>query len=401
MKRVAAVAAALIAALVLLTVSVGWLRPSVDRSSLRTARVTRGPIESVIEASGVVIPASETVISSPVDARILRITRRAGSAVQAGDEIVQLDTSSASLDLVRLQERLAQKINERTSAAVRLEETLTELASRREQTQLDLEILRYRQKQNQTLRSEGLIAEETLRESVVAASKADVALRQMDASAATTRRTSAASMATIDNEIRTIQKEIRESQATLERASARADRGGVITWVPAEEGATVRRGDVIARLSDLSSFRVKATVTDLHAGRIIAGAPVRLRINGQAADGVVAGIDPTVRNGAVEFSVALTDPRAPQLRSNLRVDVHVVTSRKPDALKVRTGSFYRGAAHGTLFIIRGATAVQKSVRFGAVAADEVEITSGAAEGDEVITSDMTDWGNARQIRVKR
>ena len=43
----------------------GWLRPSVARAQIRTGTVDRGPIEGIVEASGVVIPAFEECFRAP------------------------------------------------------------------------------------------------------------------------------------------------------------------------------------------------------------------------------------------------------------------------------------------------------------------------------------------------
>ena len=72
----------------------------------------------------------------------------------------------------------------------------------------------------------------------------------------------------------------------------------------------------------------------------------------------------------------------------------------PNALKVRTGSFYRGSSEGDLFIIRNGSAVKSRVRYGAAAPDEIEILRGAAERDEEIHPDMSEWGNVKQVNLK-
>lgn len=71
-----------------------WLRPSISRARIRTAKVERGPVESVIAATGTVLPASEQAVSSPVEARVTRVRRKLGAIVAVGDELVQLDTSA-------------------------------------------------------------------------------------------------------------------------------------------------------------------------------------------------------------------------------------------------------------------------------------------------------------------
>ena len=55
----------------------GLLRPSVRRSAIRTATVDQGPVDATLSATGVVVPETEQVLSSPVDARLLRVIRRA------------------------------------------------------------------------------------------------------------------------------------------------------------------------------------------------------------------------------------------------------------------------------------------------------------------------------------
>ncbi|MGH9836567.1 MAG: efflux RND transporter periplasmic adaptor subunit, partial [Blastocatellia bacterium] len=54
------------------------IEPSVARARIRTAKVDSGPMEAQITASGTVVPEFEQVISSPVNARILKILKRPG-----------------------------------------------------------------------------------------------------------------------------------------------------------------------------------------------------------------------------------------------------------------------------------------------------------------------------------
>src|SRR5262245_6427539 len=82
---------------VILVLLPGWLRPAVARAEIRTGKVDRGPVEGIVEANGVVIPAFEGALSSPIDARVEKVLKRPGEMVKAGEEILQLDTSAARL----------------------------------------------------------------------------------------------------------------------------------------------------------------------------------------------------------------------------------------------------------------------------------------------------------------
>src|SRR5438067_10407710 len=90
-KRVAIAALSIAAVVFLVHATVKWLRPSVMRRDVELARVEVGAVDASLQASGRVVPAFEQVVSSPVEARVLRIVRRAGDHVRAGDELVALD----------------------------------------------------------------------------------------------------------------------------------------------------------------------------------------------------------------------------------------------------------------------------------------------------------------------
>ena len=86
--------------------------PAITRSQIRIASAEVGPIEAVISATGTVVPEVEQVISSPVDARVLRILRTAGATLHAGDPLVTLDVSETRLAVDRLAQDREIKANE-------------------------------------------------------------------------------------------------------------------------------------------------------------------------------------------------------------------------------------------------------------------------------------------------
>jgi len=386
-----------VAVLVLLP---GWLRPSLDRERIRTGVVDRGPIEGIVEASGSVIPAFEGVLSSPVEARVQKVLKRPGEVVRAGEEILRLDTSASRLDLERLEDQLAKKANEQEQARINLETRLAELRGQIESRKLDAEALRYRAEQNRTLRADGLVSEAVANASDVEARKAQIELAQLQEKAGNERRSTDAQLRGLELDLATLRKERDEAGRQLELATTRSDRAGVLTWVVPQEGATVQRGEVIARIADLDSFRVEATVSDVHSSRLHAGQTVRVMLDGERLTGRLSTIDPTIENGAVKFKVDLDDARNPKLRNNLRVDVLVVTDSRADALRVPKGPFAQGEGTDEVFVVAGDRALRRPVRFGLVGYDVLEVVDGLAVGDEVIVSDMKDYSHLDQIKLK-
>lgn len=402
LRRGVTAAVALAAVVFLVAATVQYLKPSVRRGEIQTARVERGSVDEVLQASGTVIPDTESVISSPIEARVLRIGRRAGDRLKKGDEILTLDTSGSHLDLERLKDQVAQKESEVAQAKLKSEETLAALAALIEQKKLDVEIYQFKADQNHKLAQSGLVASQEDLSAAATAKKGDIEMRQLTEGLARARRTGAAEIAVRETELRTLRNERDESIRQLELAMARSDRDGVLTWVPADVGALVHRGDVLARLADLSSFRVMGTIADVHASKLAAGMPVRVRIDDNTElEGTIASVEPRIENGVAKFYVALdaAGRSDAKLRNNLRVDVFAIVGRHSGVLRVHRGALLDGE-HDSVFVVRGDRAVRVPIRFGLIGEENVEILSGLAQGDEVVVSNASDYSGVRELRLK-
>ena len=378
----------------------GWLRPSVERDRIRTGRVDRGPVEGVVEASGMVIPAFEGVLSSPVEARVQKILKRPGEMVRQGDEIVALDMGASRLALERLEDQLAKKVNEQEQLRLSLEKSLSDLRGQIERQKLDAEAAQYRAEGNQKLRSDGLVSEQVLKASEVEAKKARIELAQLAESVRNARRSTDAQLRGLELDVSMLRKERDEARRQLLLATTRSDRAGVLTWVIPQEGVTVQRGQIIARISDLDSYRVEASVSDIHSSRLRRGLPVHVLVDEQPHSGSLAQIDPTIENGAIKFYVDLDEPRHSKLRNNLRVDVLVVTDAKSDVLRIPRGPFAEGGSRQPVFVVEGDRAVRRDVRFGISGYDHLEVVDGLDVGDEVILSDMRDYTRLAEVKLK-
>ena len=132
-----------------------------------------------------------------------------------------------------------------------------------------------------------------------------------------------------------------------------ADRPGIVTWVVPSEGAATVEGEALARVADLDSYRVDATLSDVLARRLTVGLPAMVRSGETRLDGRVHKILPTVENGIVTFEVLLDEPAHEILRPNLRVDVHAVTDRRTDTLCLRRGPLLNVDGRDHVFVVRG------------------------------------------------
>jgi len=377
------------------------VQPRLDRSEIRTARVETGAVEATLSATGTVVPEFEHVLSSPIDARVLRVRRKPGAALEPGEPILDLDVSESRLAHDKLAERLALKRNEEKQKRLGLARTLADLKGQGAVAAIDVKALGVKLRQTTELRDAGLCSEDQLRQAQVDLEKAEVALAKVQESIANAESAHDAELEGLALEAQMLAKEQAQSARQLDLATTKADRGGVLTWVVAEEGASIHKGDVLARIADLSTFRVQATLSDVHAQRVAAGMPARVRLSETVTlDGAVASILPTIKDGVLTLSVALDEKSSPLLRANQRVDVFVVADRRAGALRVRRGPFATAAGRQDVFVVRGDRAVRTSVTLGLASFEYVEVASGLLPGDEVVVSDMREYAHLSEVRLK-
>ncbi len=378
----------------------GFITPSLNRARIRTARVDEGPIEATTNASGTVVPEFEQVLSSPVDARVLKILKRPGDTLTRGEPIIELDVSESVLELDKLDQQIELKQNQQAKAKLDLENTLITLQSQWEIKNLEYKAAKTNSERSRELFKKGLQSEELLRTAELNEEKTRYELKQLEDAKLNAQASTKTQLEGLALEMKMLDKERIEARRKLDLATTKSDRDGVLTWVVNEEGATVQKGAVLARVADLTSFRVDANTSDIHAGKLLTGLPVSVKINDDYLPGTISSINPTISNGIISFAVSLKDKASPFLRSNLRVDVLIVTDRKEKALRIKKGPFVSSEGQHDVFVIRGDTAVKTPVRIGISSFDTYEVAEGLIEGDEVIISDMSDYMYLKEVKLK-
>jgi len=194
-------------------------------------------------------------------------------------------------------------------------------------------------------------------------------------------------------------RDIGQLQRQLHQADVRAVRQGVVTWVNEEIGATVNVGEPLARVADLRSFKIKATLPDTYAEQLKVGGAVTVRINDTDIRGEVASVQPKVENGIITFFVRLQDKNHRALRSNLRVEVFVLTDFRPNVLRVKNGPFFTGLPEQAVFVVQGNKAVRRMVHTGASNLDFVELQGEVAAGEVVLISNTKEYAHLKEFEL--
>jgi HlyD family secretion protein len=399
-RRTALIGAALLAVLCLAAWAINRaVGPSVDAAGVMLAQVHVGNIANTINASGIVIPIHEELVSSPIQTHIAKVHAKLGQQVQAGELLLELDDRTIVLAIDGIKEQLAQQENRILALTLELEQKKKQTVSAIELLELDLQAARVKLGRSQTLRKAGGVSAEDLLTAELNVQRIEIQLRQQREQIGDNQRVTSSNIEGARLQKNILQKQLAQQQQQLEQAHVRAPFAGMLTSLMAEEGASVGVGQLVAKVSELNNYKVEASLSDFHARALGEGQAVVVEQNNVKLDGKVQTILPEIQNGTVKLLVTLAQPNHPILRNKLRVEVNIVTEQKKNTLLADSGPAFNGRGPQDIFVVRDGVARKTTLNIGASDGKSVEILSGARAGDSLIISDTSRYKERDSVRV--
>lgn len=376
------------------------LSPYLDHSQMIVGVVEKGPVSAVLETTGILEPEQELVLTAPGETRVLSIVRKPGSIVKAGEPVLRLDISTLLLNRDEFAQKIDAKQNERKQAELLFEKLDRQDAAKLELIELDLKYYEAVYTQQKTLSQQGLVSKETLQQALLQLEKKQVERRQVQEERQASRQSQNLRLQGFDLELQLLKKALDGSENLLSRATTQAPIDGVLTWILEGEGATVRSGDPLARIADLSHFKVSATVSDYYVDQLLVGQEALIKLGDNQFHGSVSRVLPEIKNGTLPFEITFTNPSNLALRPQQRVTVFLITSKRENTLRVRRSAALAGKGTRTVFVQRDNKAVRTQVQIGVTGAQFTEILSGLKEGDLLFLNDLSEFNHLSEITLR-
>lgn len=372
---------------------------SIKKSAITTAVVERGDVENTITAAGEILPEFEEIITSPINASIQNVALEAGTAVKAGQSVLTLDKSASQMELDNLKFGLQSKQNDVEQLRLQLDKSFYDISSSNNIKQLRIANLEAEVENAKRLFKAGGGTRENIEQAELNLKVAKLEKAQLENEIKNKQQTMRLEMKEAGIAAAVQQNALRELERKLTLANIVANRDGVVTWVNKNIGAAVHEGDALARIANLSSFKVQGSIADSYLDQLRNGMPAIIRINETLVRGTVVNIQPAVQNNIVSFNIQLDERNNKLLRPNMKVEVYLVTAAKTNVLRVANGQAFQGSPTQDVFVLTNGKAQRQTVQIGLTNFDYVEIKDVLKSGDVVITSDMSKYKYAKEINI--
>ena len=377
--------------------------PSVERGTVYTDTVKRGPMLRQVRGLGSLVPSQEFIrqIPAETDATVVRIHELPGSQVKAGT--ILLEMSNPQVEQAALDARLQLKATEAALASMRakLQSDLMNQKAAAATVTSDYTQAKLQADMNKELRDLGLTPEINYKNSKTKVEELEIRNslegERLDMNQKAIDSQMAEQQAKVD-QMRAL-ADLKQKQ--LDALKVRAGIDGVLVDLPLQVGQHVLPGTMLAKVIQPNHLMATLKVAETQARDVQIGQPAVVDTHNGTIAGTVMRVDPGVQNGTVTVDVKLTGELPKGARPDLSVDGTIDLERLNDVIYVGRPAF--GQENGTISLFKldpdEKGAVRVPVKVGRASVNSIQVLEGLRERDVVILSDMSRWDSAERIRL--
>ena len=395
--------------LALAAVSFGVMRlkpaaPTVERGTVWTDTVKRGPMLRQVRGLGSLVPTQESVrqIPAETEATVVRILMLPGSQVKANTILVEMSnpqTEQAAVD-ADLQYKAAEA--EYQSLRMKLDSDLMNQKAGAATVHADHSQAQRQADTDQALFQLGVISGLAYKTSKDKADELTTRNDLEDQRLTANQRAIESQMAEQQAKVDQMKTLARLKQEQLDALRVRAGIDGVLVDLPLQVGQHVLPGVMLAKVVEPNHLMATLKVAETQARDVQIDEPASIDTHNGVIAGTVMRVDPGVQNGTVTVDVKLTGDLPKGARPDLSVDGTIDLERMENVLYVGRPAFGQENSTISLFKLDSDSqgAVRVPVQVGRASVNSIQVIEGLHEGDTVILSDMSRWDKTDRVRLE-
>lgn len=374
---------------------------TISEGEFETSRIERGNVETYVLTEGVIEPANEVILLSPAASIIKKIHKEPGQQVEKGEIIVQLDTHGVEARIENLNDQLQMKENTLQKTRLNARSAKIDLAYNAEVKKLRIASIKSVLADQKQLLEVGGVSPAKIEKS-----KQELVLAEKDLQLITEKN--AIRLAQLDTDekglllqIEMQQKELQDQQDLLERMQVKAPSNGIILSVVGKEGEKIAADKLLVNMSDLTRFKVRATIDDDYKSLLVTGRKAYVAFEKTRLEGRIGTINPTLKEGRISFYVRLSQSNHPQLLPNQKVALQIVERSRKNVWRIPNGEAFGKQKEQNVFIIRDDSAFRQEIKFGLMTDDYLEIETELDSMSQIIISNTSRFKHQESIQIEK
>lgn len=393
--RIAIASVVVFVAAVLLSSTLGEKRVRVDGSTLQLGVVEQGAFREFIPVTGTLQPIQTVLLDAPEGGTVKQRFVEDGTAVKAGQPIVELNNPQLHMDAINREAQLLDQQNNLRTTRLTMDQQSARLQD--ELMDLDRELKRLERDQR--------IDERLVRDSLMAANTYLTNAEQLaylrgkrKLLAATVRNDSLFRLSqagSITNNLALIDQNLHFLRENLQNLVIKAPIDGQLSGLNAELGQTKQRGERIAQIDVLDAFKVRARIPEHYVSRVAIGLRATFQHAGREHVVEVFKIYPEVSNGEFDVDLRFVDAPPADVRRGQSFQLRLQLGEALQAVMLPRGPFFQDTGGQWVYALDGeGRAVRRTVKLGRQNPDMYEVLEGLDPGDRVLIGRYTGYNEA-------
>jgi HlyD family secretion protein len=390
-----ALALAIVGLVVLSTVKiiagsgVRTLRLSVQQATFAT--VEQGIFHDLIPLRASAVPRETLYVDAINGGRVEKLFVEAGDLVEQGQPLIELSNTNLALSVIQQEAQLNQAISQLQQNEISLEEN--RLSNERALAEVEYGLVRLKRSD---ARREGLLArgvEPAEQRDIVADELAYYQKLQPIQSDSNQRQSELRNrlLPDIHRQLASLRGNLEVVHSTLDGLIIRAPVTGRVTAMDLKVGEHKDPGQRLAEVTPPRGMKLQADIDEFYLARVHAGQRADVDFHGTTVSVTVRRIYPQVHDGhfKVDFDFDGTGPS--DLVAGEALLGHLQLGDDSPAKILPVGPFLERSGGDWVFVVvpGGASAERRRIKIGRRTLEQLEVLSGLAVGERVITSDYT------------
>jgi len=386
----------------LIPVLFGTAAPTVERAQLWIDSAQQGQMKREIRANGVLVPRQIRWITAVAAASVQEVVVEAGTRVAADSVILRLANPELQANLDKAQAALAGEEAGVAATQTALASQLLDQQAAQAQAESDWRIAEIKLRALEQAYEAGITPLIELEQSRIVEQQSQHRLQIQIQRTEAFRRNMAAQLQAARAKRDEARSALEVIAQQVESLNVRAGIDGILQQVEVEPGQRIATGDTLARVAQPDELIARLQVSEVLAKDLALELPVSVDTRNGIAQGRLIRVDPAVRNGTVTADVAFDGPLPEGARPDLSVDGRILLGTLHDVVSIGRPASIAPDSTAALFVIAPGEDLARRVplQLGAVSSDRVEVKSGLRAGEQVVLSDVSQWQDYDELRLK-
>jgi len=362
---------------------------TVREASVVIARVRRAAFTEYVPATAVVAPRRTAYLDAVEGGQVAEVLVEEGAFVARGQVLLKFKNTNLQLEMLGRQAQLMEQLDRLNQTILSFEQARITHQRDLIDTSAQIESLTQRQQRREALRGSGTVSQEELAELAIDIDKT----RKLQAAAIEARdldeKFRSEQLAQLRSSITTTRENLEMASQALQSLSVKAPISGQLTALDADLGAAKAPGQRIGQIDDSTAYKVEAGVDEFYLGRVKPGQSATAEWNGKNWKLEVAKVYPQVTDRQFKVDLYFTQEAAPEgLRRGQSMEVRLEVGAPSQGLVTANGPFFEETGGSWVFVLppTGNVAVRRRVRFGRRNPEQIEVLSGLAEDERIVSS---------------